>query len=505
MAENKAEARGDKEQMLAAVDLGSNSFHMIISRVDPNGNLTLIDKEKEMVRLRGGLDKKGNLDPDFEVKALECLKRFGDRLRHFDSKDVRIAGTNTLRSMRHSHRFIRKGSKLLGHPIEIVSGQEEARLVYLGVSHSVTVDEGKQLVIDIGGGSTEFIIGQDFAPKDLESLNVGAASSTQRFFASGDLSAKAWKKANVAIRLEILPIQQAFDKNNWARAIGSSGTIKTTLNILVALGLATFCITLEALYKLRDLMIEAGHIDELDLPGLNADRGPVYPGGLAVLIAAFEALGIDEMTVSEGALREGLLYDMLGRIRHEDVRDRSIEEMSGRFQIDLAHAGRVQQTVLALFDQAADAWALPKNDRKLLAWAAQMHEIGLIITHNKHHYQGAYILKYAYMPGFSRREQIWIATLVKTHRRKISLSQFEDVPEDDQNVLIRMSILLRLSVLLHRRRDARDLVPKLSVNGSGIQLVMEKALSDRELLEADLVREQDWLERINYELNYSGD
>ncbi|PID46053.1 MAG: exopolyphosphatase [Proteobacteria bacterium] len=502
MADNTLLDQGMSGQTLAAVDLGSNSFHMIISRIDASGKPTLIDKEKEMIRLRGGLDEQGNLDPDYEARALACLKRFGDRLRHFESRNVRIAGTNTLRRMQNSDDFIRKGSQLLGHPIEIISGREEARLVYLGVSHSLSCDQRKQLVIDIGGGSTEFIIGRDFIPETLESLDVGAASSTQRFFAMGDLSATAWERADVAIRLEILPIQQAFERGNWSRAIGSSGTIKTTLSILQALGYESFCITLDALYKLRDLMITAGHLTKLSLPGLSEDRQPVYAGGLAVLIAVFESLNIDEMIVSEGALREGLLYDMLGRICHEDVRDRSIEEMMGRFQIDFPHAERVQKTALVLFDQVAEKWSLPKKERALLSWAAQLHEIGLLITHNKHHYQGAYILKYAFMPGFSRREQVWISTLVKTHRRKIRDAQFEDIPEHDRETLIRMSILLRLSVLLHRRRDSRDLSPKLQVEDHRIQLISEKGLAERELLEADLKREQAWLEKVNYDLCY---
>lgn len=502
MTKHRSLGEGSKEQMLAAVDLGSNSFHMIISRADANGNLTLIDKEKEMVRLRGGLDNRGNLNPEYEKRALACLSRFGDRLRNFDSKNVRIAGTNTLRRMKKTDGFVRAGSQLLGHPIEIISGREEARLVYLGVSHSLSCDQEKQLVIDIGGGSTEFIIGQDFIPQELESLDIGAASSTQRFFADGDLSARAWGKASVAIRLEILPIQKAFEKGNWSRAIGSSGTIKTTLNIMQSLGLESFSITLNALYELRNLMIKAAHFDQFALPGLSMDRRPVYAGGLAVLIAVFESLDIDEMIVSDGALREGLLYDMLGRIRHEDVRDRSIDELSSRFQIDLKHADRVQQTALALFDQVAEAWGLPKKERQLLAWATRLHEVGLIITHNKHHYQGAYILKYAFMPGFSRREQIWIATLVKTHRRKINLTQFDDIPERERRTVIRLSILTRLSVLLHRRRGDDELIPKLLVEGNQMQLINKKGLIDRELLEADLKREQSWLEKIDYRLSY---
>ncbi|MCL4169688.1 UNVERIFIED_CONTAM: hypothetical protein GTU68_038482, partial [Idotea baltica] len=331
--------------------------------------------------------------------------------------------------MRNSDQFIREGNKLLGHPIEIVSGREEARLVYLGVSHSLANDQGKQLVIDIGGGSTEFIIGRDFIPQELESLNVGAASSTQRFFPEGNLEASAWERASVDIRLEILPIQKAFKKGNWSRAIGSSGTIKTTLNIILALELERFCITLDALYAVRDMMIDAVHVDRLNLPRLSDDRRPVYAGGLAVLIAVFEALNIDEMMVSEGALREGLLYDMVGRIRHEDVRDRSIEELAKRFQVDATHAEQVTATAEALFDQVAESWGLPFQERILLSWAAKLHEIGVSITHNKHHYQGAYILKYAYVPGFSRREQIWIATLIRSHRRKIDHTRFEDIPE----------------------------------------------------------------------------
>jgi len=502
MADNTSADRAPAEQMLAAVDLGSNSFHMIVSRADANGNLTLIDKEKEMVRLRGGLSKKGLLAPEVEERALACLKRFGDRLRHFDSKNVRIAGTNTLRRMSHSDEFVRKGSQLLGHPIEIISGREEARLVYLGVSHTLSNDHGKQLVIDIGGGSTEFIIGQDFIPEALESLDVGAASSTQRFFPEGDLSAKAWERASVAIRLEILPIQQAFCHGNWSRATGSSGTIKTTLNIILALGLEPFCITLNALYEIRQRMIVAGNIEQLELPSLSDDRRPVYPGGLAVLIAAFEALNIDEMTVSEGALREGLLYDMLGRIRHEDVRDRSIDELASRFQVDTEQATRVQQTALGLFDQVCEPWGLSTRERNALAWAARLHEIGLIITHNKHHFQGAYLLKYAFMAGFSRREQIWIATLVKSHRRKIDLTRFEDIPQRDQRSLVRVSILLRLAVLLHRRRDPATLLPELVVTEQSLQLLNPQGRIDRELLEADLKREQAWLEGIAYQLIY---
>lgn len=489
-------------QMLAAVDLGSNSFHMIVSRADENGNLTLIDKEKEMVRLRGGLDKNGNLDSAVEERAYQCLQRFGDRLRNIDPKNVRVAGTNTLRNMSQSDGFVRKGSKLLGHPIEIVSGQEEARLVYLGVSHTLSNDHGKQLVIDIGGGSTEFIIGENFHPLQLESLDIGAASSTQRFFNDGDLSRECWERASVGIRLEILPIEQAYAKKYWSLATGSSGTIKTTLNIILALDLERFGITLKALYGIRDRMIQAGTVDLLDLPSLGDDRKPVYAGGLAVLIAVFEALKITEMTVSEGALREGLLYDMLGRIRHEDVRDRTIDELTQRFNIDLGQAQQVRKTALHLFDQAKKDWSLSSNHRQLLSWAASLHEIGLAITHNKHHLQGAHILKYAFMPGFSKREQAWLATLVKSHRRKVDVSRYQDISEQNQATIMRLSIMVRLAVLLHRGRDLKDIKPKINVDISSLSLKYDKGHGNRGLLEADLLREQTWLKKIDYHLAY---
>ena len=489
-------------QTLAAVDLGSNSFHMIVSRADENGNLTLIDKEKEMVRLRGGLDKKGELDPEVEDRAYQCLKRFGDRLRNIDPKNVRVAGTNTLRNMRHSDRFVRKGSQLLGHPIEIVSGQEEARLVYLGVAHTLSNDHGKQLVIDIGGGSTEFIIGADFQPLQLESLDIGAASSTQRFFKNGDLSKECWDRASLGVRLEILPIQQAYGKKYWSLATGSSGTIKTTLNVILALELEHFGITLKALYSVRDRMIEAGNVDSLKLPSLGDDRKPVYAGGLAVLIAVFEALNINEMTVSDGALREGLLYDMLGRIKHEDVRDRTVAELSHRFKMDMDQSKQVRATALHIFSQAKKGWSLNSNHRQLLSWAASLHEIGLAITHNKHHFQGAHILKYAFMPGFSKREQAWLATLVKSHRRKVDFSHYQDISEHSQERVIRLSIMIRLAVLLHRRRDSNEILPQVTVEERSLTLTYDKGHEDRDLLEADLLREKNWLKKIDYQLTY---
>lgn len=490
-------------EMIASVDLGSNSFHMVVARVDQQGNISIIDQIKEMVRLRGGLDENLNLNEEVEKRALDCLQRFGDRIRHLDRSAVRAAGTNTLRTMKDSREFLRKANIALGHRIGIIPGHEEARLVYLGVSHTLSDDEGKQLVIDIGGGSTEFIIGKKFEPLTLESLNIGSVSMTQRFFPDGDLSAGKWRIADTLLRLEIVPIQRYFEAGNWKFAIGSSGSIKATRNIIRELELEKFGITLEAMYNIRDRLIEMGSIDKIELPGLKEDRAPVFAGGLAVLISIFESLKIERMTVSEGALREGLLYDMLGRINHEDVRERSVNDLMKRFQIDVDHAERVKTTALHCFDQVRKDWGIPKKSRLSLIWAASLHELGLSITHDKHHLQGAHILKYADIPGFARRRQHMMALLVKTHRKKLEEDAFESLSEEDQVTARYLCILLRLSVLLHRSRiNTIDILPKVEGSTDSLYIKCSKDIGEQALLEADLIQEKEWLNKVGFKLYF---
>jgi len=499
----KTMAEGEHNDMVAAIDLGSNSFHMIVARMDGQGGFTMLDQMKEMVRLRGGLSKEGRLSKEKQLEALGCLRRFGDRIKHFAPENVRVAGTNTLRSMKNSHAFFVQANDALGHEIEIISGHEEARIVYLGVSHTLSNDFGKQLVIDIGGGSTEFIIGKKFEPIKLESLNIGSVSATQRFFEKGKLNKSNWKKANTALRLEIMPIESAFRTGNWKRAIGSSGTIKATRKIIQELQLEKFGISLYALHQIRDRLIASETIDKIDLPGLVAERIPVYAGGLAVLIAVFEALKIKSMTVSDGALREGLLYDLMGRIQHEDVRSRSVEELVQRFNIDKDQAQRVKQTALYLFTQVYKDWGLPKKSKKLLAWATDLHEIGMSITHSKYHRHGAYILDYVDMSGFSRKEQHWLSVMVQTHRRKLVYNVFDGLPRDEKHIVKRLSILLRLSVLLHRSRIDQEILIKASASTTSLKLACDSdILKTRQLLLADLEREKGWLNKVNIALDF---
>lgn len=487
---------------IAAIDLGSNSFHMIVARVDQHGNFSMIDQIKEMVRLRGGLDSDNNMDEAVAERALECLQRFGDRVRHLEHGAVRAAGTNTLRSMKTSNEFLLKGNEALGHKIEIIPGHEEARLVYLGVSHTLSDDKGKQLVIDIGGGSTEFIIGKKFEPLKLESLNIGSVSATQRFFSDGNLSAKNWQAANTALRLKIMPIQRAYSSKKWKRAIGSSGTIKAARSIIQELGLDPFGITLDALHAIRERMIMIGRIERLQIEGLKEDRAPVFAGGLAVLIAVFESLKIERMTVSDGALREGLLYDMLGRIQHEDVRDRSVHDLMKRFHIDKKHANCVKKTALHCFDLVRKDWNIPKKRQFSLGWAADLHELGMNITHDKHHIRAAYILEHADIPGFARRRQHWISLLVMGQRKKLEADLFQTLPEEEQQMLRYLVILLRISVLLHRSRLGQEILPTVEASTDSLFIKCNKKLKDHALLEADLLQEKAWLSKIGFKLYF---
>jgi len=487
---------------ISAIDLGSNSFHMIVARVDEYGNFSVLDQIKEMVRLRGGLDKDNNLNEAVAQRALDCLQRFGDRIRHLPKGTVRIAGTNTLRTMRTSSKFMQKGSDVLGHKIEVIPGREEARLVYLGVSHTLSDDKGKQLVVDIGGGSTEFIIGKKFEPLKLESLNMGSVSATQLFFSDGSLRKENWQAANTALRLQIMPIEREFSSKNWKRAIGSSGTIKAARSIIQALGIEQFGITLDALYAVRDRMIAMKTIDQLALEGLKDDRAPVFAGGLAIIIAVFEALKIERMGVSDGALREGLLYDMLGRIQHEDVRNRSVQDLILRFNIDKKHADCVKKTALHCFEQVRKDWGIPKKRELSLGWAADLHELGMSITHDKHHLRGAYILEYADIPGFSRRRQHWLSLLVMGHRKKLEPDHFQSLPEEERQMLRYLVILLRLAVLLHRSRKDQEILPTVEGSVDSLFLRCSKDIKDYALLEADLQREKAWLEKIGFKLYF---
>src|SRR6202045_4190177 len=413
--------------VLAAVDLGSNSFHMVVAR-HSHGQLVILDRLREMVRLAAGLGDSGRLDDTATERALRCLERFGQRLRAVRADSVRVVGTNALRHARRKRWFLEHARAALGHPIEIISGLEEARLIYSGVVHTSPMSPDKRLVIDIGGGSTEAVIGEGFNPLLLESLSVGCVGLSAAYFEDGRISAKRLERARTAVRLELEPVQEAYRKMGWLQAFGSSGTVRVISDVSRSLNPESTHITLDNLNLLAERVIAAGHVDELDLPEVDAERAPVFPAGLAIMMEVVENFGIDRVRVAEGAMREGLLYDLMGRFTDEDARERSVRAMGKRYHVDESQAERVETTAVGLLEQVESDWGLEDPlAESVLRWAARLHETGLDIAHSKYQRHSAYLLQHADMPGFPREEQLLVSALVGGHRRHLSYEPLEDL------------------------------------------------------------------------------
>jgi len=490
---------------VAAVDLGSNSFHMVVARM-VNGQPILVDRLRERVALAEGLDDKKRLTPGMQAKALEAMHRFGQRLRDMPRGSVRAVGTNTLRQARNTRAFLVRARRALGHPIEVISGREEARLIYGGVAHSLADDPGKRLVVDIGGGSTECIIGERFEPLATDSLYMGCVTFSLRFFPKGEIGRKRMDEAVIAAQREVAPLEQHYRALGWERAVGASGTILAIESILRAKGWSERGITAGGLRKLRKVVVDARRTQALHFPGMPAERAGVLPGGLAILIAIFESLQIERMSITTGSLREGLLYDLLGRMRHEDARERTIRQFTQRYHVDNEQAGRVEHTALACLEQVARRWGLRDPEhRRLLTWAARVHEMGLSVNYSGYHKHGAYIAEHADMPGFSREDQQVLAALVGGHRRKLPMEVFRELPPARSRDALALCVLLRLAVTLNRIRSAREVpAPRLSAQGHRLRLRFPRGwLRQHPLTRADLDEEAALLRTAGVRLQVS--
>jgi exopolyphosphatase/guanosine-5'-triphosphate,3'-diphosphate pyrophosphatase len=494
-------------EVIAAVDLGSNSFHMVVAR-HSHGQLVIIDRLREMVRLASHISDDGRLDKEAAARALACLQRFGQRLRDMNARNVRVVGTNALRVARRKQAFLERAREALGFPIEIVSGMEEARLIYSGVAHNLPNEAGKRLVVDIGGGSTELVIGEHFEPLEMESLQIGCVSLSQRHFAEGRLSHRRIERARLAARLELEPIQAAFLRRGWDRAFGSSGTVRAIADSVRQLDPNTNGITPAGLEKLLQRLGDAGHTRDLELDAVTDERRPVFPGGVVIMTEVIDALGIQQLRFVEGALRDGLLYDMVGRLTRSDARERTVGSMQRRYHVDLEQGQRVEATALEFMSQVRQPWGLtdPLADLSL-KWAARLHEIGLDVSHNGYHRHGAYLLDNADMPGFAREEQQLLARLVGGHRRKLTLERMEDLIPPWDKLAVHLIVLLRLAVLLQRGRSAVAL-PKIELTARGRALELRfpgKWLKEHPLTVADLQQEIDYLKAHSIRLRvFSG-
>ena len=489
---------------IAAIDLGSNSFHLIVANTDTD-NFRVVDRMREMVRLAAGLDGDNNLTDKAIVRATDCLERFGERVRDMPRNAVRVVGTNTLRKARNAFSFISRAEAALGHSIDVISGYEEARLIYLGVSHGLDDEADLRLVVDIGGGSTEFILGRRFDPQYLESKHVGCVSSSHAYFADGRIDATRMRAAEIAVLQELESMEASYRRVGWQSVIGASGTILSIHDIVIAEGWSEEGITPRALAELRQTMLDAGHVDALNLNGLSAERRPVFPGGVAILIAVFEALGIERMRVSDGALREGVLYDLVGRIHSEDVRERTVGELAERYRIDLEQGERVRETAETLLQQIAENWQLTAEDyHRMLRWAARLHEIGLSISHNQYHKHGGYLLTNLNMPGFAHTEQRRLAVLVRGHRRKMPVAEFAKLPTAYSQSIARLCVILRLAIMVHRRRS-QEPPPPISMNAANSTIKVKyppEWLNAHPLTRADLEQEAVYLKTAGFKLEF---
>jgi exopolyphosphatase / guanosine-5'-triphosphate,3'-diphosphate pyrophosphatase len=491
---------------LAAVDLGSNSFHLQVARIAAD-QLYPLDSHRETVRLGGGVTPDRKIDQKTAAHALDTLKLFAERLRGMSPDAVRAVGTNALRIARNAQDFMREAEAVLGFPIEIISGREEARLIYLGVAHSLPASNNNRIVVDIGGGSTEFIIGYGLKPKAAESLYMGCVTYTQRFFPDARVDKKSFRQAELAAQREVETITARFNKVGWKESVGSSGTAKALAGILQENRQTEGNITLAGLEWLKAQAIKAGSFEDLKIPGLRDDRIPVLPGGLAIMIAVFEELEISRMAVAEGALRQGVLYDLLGRSHHADIRDPTVAQLAKRYHVDLLQAERVGTLALRLLKQIKDDFDPKENESdyrlmQLLKWASHLHEIGIDIAQSAFHKHSAYIIANADMPGFSRQEQTWISRLVLAQRGRLNKVGTELKSDRELRLL---TFCLRLAVLLYRSRRGIDLRQfEAKRNPEGFQLrVNEGWLAQHSLTEYGLKAEAGEWEALGYEFEFA--
>ena len=486
--------------MLAAIDLGSNSFHMMVARV-VDGRLQVVDRLKERVRLAEGMDEFKNLSEEAMQRGLNCLALFAERMQSIHPDAIRITGTYTLRVAHNAQHFIERAKLLLGHPIEIISGLEEARLIYQGVSHTQHT-QGRMLVIDIGGGSTELIIGEKYLPMALTSRKMGCVTFTKQFFSNGKLSEKNFNAAIFEALHQLEPILTQFTTLGWRQCLGSSGTIKTIKELLLAAG-GDGQITLAGLEHLKQQMVQQKYTAELSLPELTDDRRPVIAAGVSIMIALFQGLGIEQMEYSDGALREGILYEFASRQEQHDTREQTAKGLADMYHIDIPQAHRVKKTTLALFDAVCVDWQLSDEQmRPLISWAAALHEVGLVINFSAIQRHSSYILQNSDLPGFNQEEQQALASLVRFHRKAIKAYEFSPIPNYEDQAIWRCIRILRIAVALnHRRLD--ELLPHIGIRviGDTMTLVLpHRWCENNKLLMQNLEREQKYMKAMLWEL-----
>ncbi|SEQ83557.1 exopolyphosphatase / guanosine-5'-triphosphate,3'-diphosphate pyrophosphatase [Rosenbergiella nectarea] len=497
----------EKPQEFAAIDLGSNSFHMVIARV-VDGAIQVLGRLKQRVHLADAITLDNQLTEEGIERGLSVLALFAERLQGFDPANVSIVGTHTLRVVDNAEEFLKRAADVIPYPIDVISGNEEARLIFMGVEHTQP-EKGRKLVIDIGGGSTELVIGEDFEPQLIESRRMGCVSFSKLYFPGGKISPDNFRRARLAAvhKLETLACQ--YRQAGWQVAMGASGSIKAACEVLAALGEKEKVITRDSLALLWEKISHFDSMDELELPGLSEDRKSVFIPGLAILCGIFDALQIKELLYSDGALREGVLYEMEGRFRHQDIRKRTALSLAEHYVVDRDQAKQVLETTRLLHRQ----WEKqnPKLANKaltaLLEWAAMLHEVGLTINHSAMQRHSAYILQHSNMPGFSQQQQLLLATLVRFHRKGIKTDDVPRFTAFKRKQFLPLIFLLRLAILLNNQRQATTRPEKLLLHtdeGHWTLIFPKEYFNQNALVQLDLEREQAyWSEVTGWQLNLS--
>ncbi|WP_440055014.1 Ppx/GppA phosphatase family protein [Pseudoalteromonas sp. T1lg65] len=485
---------------IAAVDLGSNSFHLVVAR-EVDGRLQILHKEKQRVFLAEGLDERFRLSDEAIQRAIDTLAQFASTLQDFPADSVQVVATYTLRNCKNLATFLARAKAVFPYTINVISGQEEARLIYQGVANHVH-DSHNRLVIDIGGGSTELIIGQHLTHKLLSSRNIGCVTMTKSFFDNGKLSVKRFKKAEIRAEQHLEAIAANYKKLGWGSVLGTSGTIKT-LSAMVYELFQQEEITLASLEAIKAMFVAAGHLDLVNLKSLPEERKSSIAGGLAVLIALFRQLNLEQMHFCEFALREGLLFEM-HQTDEFDIRTRTINAFSEQYRVDQAHAENICSTLKVLYEAVKNNWQLNKLDYEMLCWAAKLHEVGLVINSSGLHKHSAYIVRHSQLPGFTQQQQQYLSALVRFCRKKIKLAELSELITDDLNRFAHLLALLRLSVLANRKRQ-QEQVPVLEIEALQNTLLVKASpdwLETHTLFAADLEQEQTFIKALGIKLAF---
>ncbi|CDH27005.1 exopolyphosphatase [Xenorhabdus bovienii str. Jollieti] len=482
-----------KPMEIATIDLGSNSFHMVIARI-VNGALQVIGRLKKRVHLADGLNSKNELSEEAINRGLACLSLFAERLQGFSPNNVCLVGTHSLREATNAQEFLKRAKEVIPYPIEIISGHEEARLIFMGVEHTQP-EKGRKLVIDIGGGSTELVIGEDFEPLLIESRRIGCVSFSRQFFPDNIINEQNFRRARLQAAQKLENLVWQFRMKGWDFALGASGTIKAVQELLVGLGEKDGLITPERLNMLVKRVLKYKNFKSLDLPGLSEDRKQTFVSGLAILCGVFDVLHIQELRLSDGALREGVLYEMEDRFRHQDIRQRTAKSLADHYNIDREQAERVWSTAKTLYDQwvTQNPKRLQPQLESILLWAAMLHEVGLSINLSGLQRHSAYILQHTDLPGFNQEQQSLLATLVRYHRKAIKVHEHPRFYLFKKKQYLPMLQILRLATLLNNQRQSTTTPESLRLDtshGHWTLYLPQNYLIKNALMQLDLEKEQ---------------